>query len=496
MNCLANHIASLLTIKSIVLLLGTQSSTNLVSDILESQNIDHMVIYVAGTRKQREVSELLEQASYSTSVCMPSRIEVLPLSELDPATTPVSGDFSLVYDGLDDIALLYKLVDWKPVDLCGAQVGTSTSTFSVWEAYRQVTRSFYLVTWGAHCRHEVLTRDDQSKDDIELSVIFPMYNIAKYLPQCIQTVTAWKASYIEFLFVDDGSPDNSAAIVEDAAKNDPRIKLLQKPNGGCASARQYGLDRAKGRYIGFIDPDDYIDPSMFRKLLRRAMEGTYEISFCGYKELYEETQTTCEIRDAVNAPYCNGTTNPAEVRLLSAYLRVAIWRGIYLADMLRRGKISFYTDLRRFDDLPFKFQVYSTAKSVVSVPEYLYYYRMARPGQDVAANDERLYVHFRIFKYLDEYVNKQKDKDVIDLLQVVKLHTHAWALTKLLPQYQKEYLKQAKKDLLSNMTFKECCLVYRKGVARKDKVWFLSIMKTSRWFVEKLKARELRSSGK
>lgn len=493
MNCLANHIASLLTIKSIVLLLGTQGSVNLVSDILESQNVDHMVIYVAGTRKQREVSEILERASYSASVCMPSQIEVLPLSELDPAAAPVSGEFSLMYDGLDDVELLYKLVNWKPVDLCGAQSGTSISTFAVWEAYRQVTRSFYLVTWSEHRRHEVLARDDQSKDDIELSVIFPMYNIAKYLPQCIQTVTAWKAPYIEFLFVDDGSPDNSAAIVEEAAKSDARIKLLQKPNGGCASARQYGLERAKGRYIGFIDPDDYIDPSMFRKLLRRAMEGTYEISFCGYKELYEETQTTCEIRDAVNAPYCNGTTNPEEVRFLSAYLRVAIWRGIYLADMLRRGKISFYTDLRRFDDLPFKFQVYSTAKSVVSVPEYLYYYRMARPGQDVAANDERLYVHFQIFKYLDEYVNKQKDKDIIDLLQVVKLHTHSWALSKLLPQYKKEYLQQAKHDLLTNMTLKECALVYRKGVSRKDKVWFLAIAMQSKLLIKKICTRMQRA---
>ena len=230
---------------------------------------------------------------------------------------------------------------------------------------------------------------------------------------------------------------------------------------------------------------------MFRKLLRRAMVGSYEVSYCGYKELYEETQTTREIRDMINEPYCSGTADPETVRSLAAYLRVAIWRGIYLASMLRRGKISFYTDLRRFDDLPFKFEVYSTIKSAASVPEYLYYYRMARPGQDVSANDERLYVHFQIFKYLNDYVNRQRDKDIIDLLQIVKLHTHAWALTKLLPKYRKDYLKQARQDLLSNMTFKECCLVYRKGVSRRDKVWFLAIVLQSN-FLAKVATSNLR----
>lgn len=490
MNALANHVMSLLTIKNVVLLLGTKGNAGLVSELLENQNLDNLIIYAAGSHKQKELSSLLEQEKYSTSVHMPAHIEVRELSQIDFTEQPVNAPFSLVYDDLDDFSLLYKLVNWTPFDLCGAQKNSTISSFEIWEAYRQVTRSFYLVSWGEGRRLEVLAREDQSKDDIELSVIFPMYNIAKYLPQCIQTVTEWKAPYLEFLFVDDGSPDNCADIVLEAAKTDPRIKLLQKPNGGCASARKYGLEQARGRYIGFIDPDDFIDPSMFRKLLRRAMIGTYEVCYCGYKELYEETHTTREIRDTVNDPFCKGVTNPEEIRSLAAYLRVAIWRGIYLASMLRRGKISFYTDLRRFDDLPFKFEVYATAKSVVSVPEYLYYYRMARPGQDVAANDERLYVHFQIFKYLDEFVNRQKDKDIIDLLQIVKLHTHSWALTKLLPQYQKEYMKRAKEDLLSNMTFRECCLVYRKGVSRRDKAWFLATTLQSQLLVKWLTSRQ------
>lgn len=71
------------------------------------------------------------------------------------------------------------------------------------------------------------------------------------LNQCIESVTAWKAPYVEFLFVNDGSPDNSREVVLKWAKEDPRIKLLDKPNGGCASARQYGLESCKGKVYWF-----------------------------------------------------------------------------------------------------------------------------------------------------------------------------------------------------------------------------------------------------
>ena len=81
----------------------------------------------------------------------------------------------------------------------------------------------------------------------------------------------------------DGSKDASADIIRKYARNDKRILLIEKENGGCASARQMGLERVRGRYVGFIDPDDFIEINMFHKLLRKAMEGNFDISLCGYK---------------------------------------------------------------------------------------------------------------------------------------------------------------------------------------------------------------------
>ena len=102
--------------------------------------------------------------------------------------------------------------------------------------------------------------------------------------------------------------------------------------------------------------------------------------------------------------------------------------------------------------MPFKIETLLYAKSVVSVSEYLYYYRLNRPGQDVSCDDQRLYVHFDIFEYLDNIANKLQNQKVIDYLQVVKLHTHTWALELIKDDFALEYARKAKADMLKNMS--------------------------------------------
>ena len=312
----------------------------------------------------------------------------------------------------------------------------------------------------------VIYMQKNGNTDIELSVIFPMYKVEQYLEKCLQTVTAWDAPYVEFLFVNDGSPDNSANVIKEYSKKDKRVKLLNKENGGCASARQFGIDHSLGRYIGLIDPDDFIDPTMFKKLLSRAMTGNYDIAYSGYYEFYEESQTFKAIEDVTGFPYTEGTSDTKLIDDLIAYRRIAIWRGIYKKELLDNNNISFHIDLKRFDDLPFKVETLARAKSVVSVDEPLYYYRMGRPGQDVSANDERLYVHFEIFKYLDEFFKNFRSSDQLKHYYQVKVQTHYWAMTLIKPELRKEYLEKAANDLKIKGTKKEwkklLSLYYRK----------------------------------
>ncbi|MFI3228569.1 MAG: glycosyltransferase, partial [Bacillota bacterium] len=431
--------------------------------------------------------ELKKITEFDKTINMPKKITYLLRDGLDKAKSLDCDAF--VFDTPDsEDAIIYELEFFKPQHIVGTLNSDDVSSFSVWEKAREYAESMYLFGWGIDKPSEILA---WTKRDIELSVILPMYNIAKYLPKCIETVTAWKAPYIEFLFVDDGSPDNCAEIVQEYAKNDNRIKLLTKENGGCASARQYGMDRAQGTYIGFIDPDDYIDPTMYKKLLSRAMQGSYEISHCGFNFLYENTGEIVQVEDNIGYPYCNGVTDAAKVRELMASLRVAIWRGIYLRSRIEQSKISFYTDLPRFDDLPFKVEIYSSARSVVSISEYLYYYRLAREGQDVAADDQRLYVHFDIFKHLDTHMSSRKKftDQTRGLIQLCKVHTHKYALTKIRKEFFNEYCIKAKADMFNVISYKDTVAEIKKLGSKNDIAFVHAIEKGKFGAVKKLASK-------
>ncbi len=363
--------------------------------------------------------------------------------------------------------ILLKVSEWNPSYLLASIEEGYVTAFKIWEKYKSTTQYIQIKTLRKDKEPQVLSWEKDPDNDVELSVIFPMYNVASYLDTCISSIIEWKAPYVEFLFVNDGSPDDSREIVLKWAEKDSRIKLLDKENGGCASAREYGMEHAKGRYIGFIDPDDFIDESMFRKLLRSAMTGSYDISYCGYNEYYENTKETRRADDTLGWPYSDGTTDPKRIHALITYCRVAIWRGIYKAEMLRNNNIHFYTDLRRFDDLPFKVETFAVAKSVISIPEYLYYYRLARPGQDVSADDERLYVHFDIFNYLNKSIKRFNNQELIDQLQMCKIQTHLYVLRKIKPELKKEYSRQAKADLNTTGELKRTYCLARKRIGKE-----------------------------
>lgn len=318
--------------------------------------------------------------------------------------------------------------------------------FTYWENSRLDYKHIIFAKKKSDDDNEVL--DWEYKENTpELSVILPVYNVENYLQKCIDSLIEWKADYVEYVFVSDGSPDNSVALIKEAQKKDSRIKLLEKENGGCASARQFGIDNTKGKYIGLIDPDDFIDPSMFKKLLSRALGGNYDISYCGYKQFIEGTDNFVDVPDLLGKPFNNGITIRELIYDLVGLRRIGIWRSIYKRQLLEDNNIKFHSELKRFDDLPFKVETLACCKSIISLEEYLYNYRLGRSGQDVSATDSRLFVHFDIFKILDEFMSKFSDPHLLEMYELVKINTHCWALSIIESKYFYEYFENAMSDL-------------------------------------------------
>ena len=115
-----------------------------------------------------------------------------------------------------------------------------------------------------------------------ISIIVPIYNVGEYLPRCIDSILNQTFKRFELILVNDGSKDNSGVVCDDYARKDTRIKVIHKSNGGVSSARNEGLYVAKGEYIGFVDPDDYIDKNMYEKLYRLCIDNNSDIAICRF----------------------------------------------------------------------------------------------------------------------------------------------------------------------------------------------------------------------
>ena len=117
----------------------------------------------------------------------------------------------------------------------------------------------------------------------KLSIIVPIYNVEPYLARCIDSILAQTFADFELILIDDGSPDNCAAIMEKYAKRDKRIVTIHQENKGVSAARNAGLDVARGTYIGFVDPDDWIEPDMYESMLQKLGDTDSDLAVCAWR---------------------------------------------------------------------------------------------------------------------------------------------------------------------------------------------------------------------
>lgn len=234
----------------------------------------------------------------------------------------------------------------------------------------------------------------------ELSIVVTAYNVAPYLRQCLESIAAQTLTDIEVIVVDDGSDDASPQIIQEFAGRDERFVAVLLPDnspGGVATAANAGLDRATAPYVGFMDGDDYCEPTMFATLLGAARGADADLAMCQYEEVDPDGQHRPPA-DAGRWATLEGTVFTLDTPARKRFLRfIAVpWRKVYRRDLLERHGIRFPVGDRFYEDNPFHWFVLLTARSIAVVPEVLCYHRVGRSGQTMAAADERL---FKIFDH-------------------------------------------------------------------------------------------------
>lgn len=210
----------------------------------------------------------------------------------------------------------------------------------------------------------------------KLSIIVPVYKVEAYLDACVKSILDQTYTDLELILVDDGSPDRSGALCDSWAERDSRVRVIHKENGGVCSARNAGLDAAKGDYIAFVDSDDWIEPEMYARMLAQSCD----VVLCdcvkehpGRQELYtHDIRPGFYDRKALEAEYFPHLLMMENVEYPAT---ISNWVLLFRRELAQ--EVRYLTGVRYSEDLLFGAQLMYKAQSFCYLKgEAFYHYRM------------------------------------------------------------------------------------------------------------------------
>lgn len=203
-----------------------------------------------------------------------------------------------------------------------------------------------------------------------ISIIVPVYNVEKYLDKCINSILEQTYKDFELILIDDGSTDTSGKICDDYSEKDNRIKAIHKENSGLSSARNMGIDMAKGDYIGFIDSDDYISEDMYESLYNDIKKYNADISICSYKEIYDYQQPK-NIMYEKNIEVYEGVNILEQLYRSDRVKFIVAWNKLYKKDIFNNLR---YEEGKIHEDELIIHKILFKAKRVTYNSNEMYYY--------------------------------------------------------------------------------------------------------------------------
>ena len=229
-----------------------------------------------------------------------------------------------------------------------------------------------------------------------ISIIVPVYNVEQYLEKCVDSIVNQTYKNLEIILVDDGATDSSGKLCDKLAKIDNRIKVYHKENGGLSDARNYGVERATGEYIGFVDSDDYIDAEMYEKLYEAIKKENVDVAECNLKIIYPERE---ELFTEQN--YYNVCTKQ---EYLEEYLKIEKIFGSACVRLIKSDiskKLKFPVG-KLYEDTYYAYDLINVADSYVIMDAPYYNYLMRENSITNAKFNPRI---FNLIEIVEEFHN-------------------------------------------------------------------------------------------
>lgn len=275
-----------------------------------------------------------------------------------------------------------------------------------------------------------------------VSVIVPVYNVEKYLPQCLDNLLRQNFLPFEIICVNDGSTDSCSEILRRYAAKDRRIHLICQNNRGLSAARNAGLKKAKGQYVLFVDSDDFLHPETLSSLYRQIIHCNADICIFGYFPYDDDGVKTANLPAAHYRKNENSTFTYQQI-IGQIFSRVAVWCKLYRLDFIRKHKIEFPEGLV-FEDVIFHIKTITSAEKICLLNRPLYYYRTDNTASitHVSAATSQLFDIVEAFDMVYKYLKKEKLLSSLSLYFCRFLYDHAGWHLKRAAQKQKKQLAE------------------------------------------------------
>ena len=257
-----------------------------------------------------------------------------------------------------------------------------------------------------------------------VSVIVPIYKVEKYLPECLDSIVCQTLRNIEVICVDDGSPDSSADIAAEYVEKYGNVKLIRKENGGLSSARNAGLDAAAGRYVYFLDSDDYIEPDTLERLCTKADAEKLDILCFNAQVFFENEQAQTNYKDRLNyysrkhdySGVCTGRMMFLRMRKHREYLP-SVCIQLFRRSLIEENGLRFRKGTIHEDNL-FSFQCMFLTQKVDYVSDAFFHRRMRdgsimTGGESMRNVEGYLVVYTEILDFLRSYQIDSTEAEVI-----------------------------------------------------------------------------------
>lgn len=313
-----------------------------------------------------------------------------------------------------------------------------------------------------------------------ISIIVPVYNVEKYLPKCIESLMNQTYRDIEIILVDDGSPDTCGMICDEYAKKDSRIIVIHQKNQGVSVARNAGLVCAKGEYIGFVDPDDWVDPQTYKRMLEAILCEPADMAICGY-DYYDERGCVDAKRKYVVRP--NEVVSQKEVMKRFSDMPPTIRHGVvnklFKKDLLSEQifKVGFHSS----EDVLFLNEYVQKIQNAVVVHQP-YYKNLVRQGSathgglKIESLADSFVAHDKMYRDTINRYPELRDYSLAFLLDVTTLkYCEAKRKMSLVSDAEKKRLKPLIKKMGSYIRREGRKAIFNKEIFWKTRIMYLII---------------------